>query len=61
MTTRFIEKDRLLEFLQNERHVKYMLKLFVGAARSGKINKSDFKKWVVSLLFEFGFNSNSLG
>ncbi|ESR41235.1 hypothetical protein CICLE_v100251371mg, partial [Citrus x clementina] len=42
----FIEKDRLLEFLQNERHVKYMLKLFVGAARSGKINKSDFKKWV---------------
>ncbi|KAK9233417.1 hypothetical protein WN943_023667 [Citrus x changshan-huyou] len=25
----FIEKDRLLEFLQNERHVKYMLKLFI--------------------------------
>ncbi|KAL9462172.1 hypothetical protein AB3S75_000219 [Citrus x aurantiifolia] len=44
----FIEKEQLKKFLNNEQHVKKLLKLF-GAVKSGKIDKADFKKWVTKV------------
>ncbi|KAL9459255.1 hypothetical protein AB3S75_002613 [Citrus x aurantiifolia] len=44
----FIEKEQLKRFLNNEQHVKKLLKLF-GAVKSGKIDKADFKKWVTKV------------
>ncbi|KAH9718260.1 hypothetical protein KPL71_022152 [Citrus sinensis] len=44
----FIGEQKLKEFLDDEQHVKKMLKLF-RAVKSGKINKADFKKWVIKV------------
>ncbi|KAK9230526.1 hypothetical protein WN944_023497 [Citrus x changshan-huyou] len=46
--SKFIEKEQLKRFLNNEQHVKKLLKLF-GAVKSGKIDKADFKKWVTKV------------
>ncbi|GAY31824.1 hypothetical protein CUMW_272360 [Citrus unshiu] len=48
LQSEFIEKEQLKRFLNNEQHVKKVLKLF-GAVKSGKIDKADFKKWVTKV------------